>query len=172
MIPPLIICMGVSGVGKSTYAASIAEKFALEFIDADDLHSDANKQKMQKGIALSDSDRAPWMLAVTERLRACAAQNSGCVLAHSGLRQQHREQLRTCHLNAIFLHYNAARGVILERLKDRQNHFMPSALLDSQFASLQATANEADVIPIDASKSPQAVLLRSVDIVQQFITGE
>ena len=154
---PLIVCMGVSGSGKSTYAQKLASKLGLRFLDADDFHSDANKQKMQAGTPLEDSDREQWMQDIRTRLNQHAEAGSGCVLAHSGLRQQHREQLRNTGLEALFLHLDAPRDIILQRMAAREDHFMPQTLLNSQYDALQSTLNEQDVVRIDVSQDIDSI---------------
>lgn len=166
----LIICMGVSGVGKTTYALKIANTLNLDFADADAFHSLANKQKMQQGIPLVDADREPWMQAISEYLNHCAKRKADCVLAHSALRRKHRDQLRSCGLNALFLHFSAPRETITKRLMARENHFMPVSLLDSQFAALESTETEKDILTIDTAKNRQAVTEAALSAASAFIS--
>jgi len=169
MSPSLIICMGVSGVGKSTCARILATEFNLVFIEADDLHSSANKQKMRSGEALNDSDRAPWMQAVCERLSFHAAQAQGCVLAHSGLRRPHREQLRNCGMRSLFLHLDAPRDTIAQRIVERESHYMKVDLLDSQFRALEKTHKERDVVTLNAKLSRSSLMTQAILEVEKFI---
>ena len=90
-----IIC-GVSGVGKSTVGALLAERLGLDFHDADDFHSPKNKAKMQNGMALSDADRAPWLDAMRTQMAAWSAQG-GAVLACSALKESYRQILLDGH---------------------------------------------------------------------------
>ncbi|TQV78183.1 gluconokinase [Exilibacterium tricleocarpae] len=176
MTPPLIVCMGVSGAGKSTSAQILAAKFELTLIEADDLHSLSNKQKMQAGAALTDADRAPWMQAVCRQLSTCAERGIGCVLAHSALRRAHREQLRSCGLRTLFLHLDAPRETIARRLREREHHYMNAELLDSQFEALQPTDGEADVVTLTALDREALMAQASARVVdfiaQGTITGD
>jgi len=169
MIPPLIICMGVSGVGKSTCAQILATEFNFVFIEADDLHCSANKQKMRSGEALNDSDRAPWMRAVCERVSFHAAQAQGCVLAHSGLRRSHREQMRNCGMRSLFLHLDAPRDTIAQRIVERESHYMKVDLLDSQFRALEKTHKERDVVTLNAKLNRSSLMTQAILEVENFI---
>lgn len=164
MSPALVVCMGVSGVGKSTYARLISDVLELPFLEADDIHSTANKQKMRSGVPLTEADREPWMADVCIQINAYKRE-SGCVIAHSALRRNHREQLRGCEIPTYFIHLHAPKEIIKQRMAERQDHFMPATLVDSQFRTLEPTTGEPDVFQIDASPEidevSQAVYARS-----------
>jgi len=161
--------MGVSGVGKSTCARTLAAEFNFAFIEADDLHSSSNKQKMRSGAALNDKDRAPWMQAVCERVSSHAAQAQGCVLAHSGLRRLHREQLRNCGMPSLFLHLDAPRDTIAQRITEREGHYMKVDLLDSQFRALEKTHEERDVVTLNAKLEQSSLMTQAILEVKNFI---
>ena len=59
MPAPLVVVMGVSGSGKSTVGAALAQRLRVPFADADDFHPPANIAKMTAGEALDDDDRQP-----------------------------------------------------------------------------------------------------------------
>lgn len=163
--PVLFVCMGVSGSGKTTLAAAIAERHGLSFVDADDDHSPANREKMANSIPLTDADRAPWMDAVCRRLEAFARSGHHCALAHSGLRRADRGRLRQLGFDTVFLYLDADYAMIAARLAARQHPFMAPGLLRSQFATLQRPHAEPDVHRIDAGM-PAALVL---DIVKPII---
>lgn len=170
--PVLFVCMGVSGSGKTTLAKSIAKRYGLTFLDADDDHSPANRYKMASGIPLTDADRKPWMDAVCRRLRALARSGLHYTLAHSGLRRADRERLRKLGFRTVFLHLDASYAVIAERLASRKEHFMHPGLLHSQFAALQPPRDEPDVYHIDAG-IPAAAMINSVrTIVEAHLPGD
>jgi gluconokinase len=54
-----IVVMGVSGSGKSTVGAALAQRLRIPFADADDFHPAANVAEMSSGQALNDDDRYP-----------------------------------------------------------------------------------------------------------------
>lgn len=169
MSPSLIICMGVSGVGKSTCAEILAAEFNLIFIEADELHSLSNKQKMQSGEALTDLDRVPWMQAVCEQLKNNAKRGLACVLAHSALRRSHRVQLRNCGLRTLFLYLSAPSSTIALRLNEREGHYMKADLLCSQFKALQSTHNERDVLTLNAAQDRDVLMAQLSKHVNNFI---
>ena len=170
--PVLFVCMGVSGSGKTTLAAALAKRHGLTFLDADDEHSPANRNKMTNGIPLTDADRKPWMDAVCRRLGTLARSGRHCSLAHSGLRRVDRECLRKLGFATVFLHLDAADAVIAERLAARKGHFMPAGLLRSQIAALQAPRDEPDVYHIDAGM-PAATIVDSVEtIIEAHLPGD
>ena len=86
--PDTIFIMGVSGIGKTTIGAALAEALDFKFVDADDLHPAENKAKMAAGIPLADDDRRPWLDAV-----ALAAREQPSVIACSALRRRYRDRL-------------------------------------------------------------------------------
>jgi carbohydrate kinase (thermoresistant glucokinase family) len=127
-----LVVMGVSGCGKSSLGAALATALALPFTDADHLHPASNRAKMAAGQPLTDHDRWPWLQAVGAVLAADAG-----VVACSALRRTYRERLRAAAGPVQFLHLVAPREVIAQRLAERQGHFMPVTLLDSQLATLE-----------------------------------
>jgi gluconokinase len=152
--------MGVSGVGKSTVGARLAERLEVPFADADSFHSPENVAKMSAGIPLSDTDRQPWLAAVGRWLAEHAA--SGAVTACSALHRSYRDTLRGAAPDVCFLHLVGADAVIGERVAHRPHHFMPASLLDSQLATLQPLEPDERGVAIDAS-------LAVVTIVDTFV---
>lgn len=135
--------MGVSGSGKSTVAEAMADAWDLEFRDGDEFHSDANKQKMQRGEGLNDDDRRPWLDAIGEWL----AQGPRRVVAASALRRAHRNRLRAAVPGVRFVFLDVAEDVAHERVAQRRGHFMPASLVRSQFETLERPASdESDVV--------------------------
>lgn len=150
--PQLIVCMGVSASGKSTLARALADDLDWQYLDADDFHSESNRQKMACGEPLDDDDRAPWMQAITLHLKQRLCAGTHCVLAHSGLRRQHREQLRTSGFDVRFVFLDGHEKTIADRLRNRRGHYMPPTLLESQYAALQRPDDEPDVITLDCTQ--------------------
>lgn len=167
--------MGVSGCGKSTVAKQLADLFCCEFVEADDFHSEHAKRYMASGKALNDDMRAPWIHRIKQDLEHKYTQKQSVALSFSGLRQAHRDALRGIFNNTLFLHLVAPYQVIVQRIHDRSNHFMPPTLLESQFAALESTDNEKDVIDLDAKqKIDQLIQLagKQVSLITNQTLGE
>jgi gluconokinase len=81
----------VSGSGKSTVGAAVAQRLRVPFADADDFHPPANIAKMTSGQSLDDDDRQPWLEAIGEWLDA--AHPGGGVMSCSALKRKYRDQL-------------------------------------------------------------------------------
>ncbi|KRG70413.1 gluconokinase [Pseudoxanthomonas dokdonensis] len=158
--------MGVAGSGKTTLARGLADHYRYALLDADDWHSADARAQMAAGIPLSDAQRQPWVAALAAELQRLAASGRASVLAFSGLRAAHRQQLRDSGVAMRFLFLHAAPAVIAARLAARREHFMPPQLLESQLQALQPPHDEPDVIAIDgAADYPQvlAEALRKLD---------
>jgi len=160
MTAPLIVAMGVSGSGKSTVGAALAQRLRVPVADADDFHPAANIAKMTAGHALDDTDRHPWLEAIGEWL--AAHEEDGGVMSCSALKRAYRDQLRRHTPGVEFLHLQGTREVIARRQASRPGHFMPASLLDSQFATLE---------PLEPDERGRVVSVdQSVDeIVQEYV---
>ncbi|HEY2572487.1 MAG TPA: gluconokinase, partial [Verrucomicrobiaceae bacterium] len=134
-----IVVMGVSGCGKSLIGSLLAQRLGGTFEDADDLHPPANKEKMSRGIPLQDEDRWPWYRIIRRRIIEQRATGQVLVVACSALKKAYRDKL--CEDDApevlVFVYLKGSRELIGRRIGARQGHFMPAALLDSQFAALE-----------------------------------
>lgn len=159
-----IVVMGVSGSGKSTVAQALARHYGYTLLDADDFHSAEAKAQMASGVPLTDAQRAPWVDALGAALQQFTLRGQSVVLAFSGLRREHRQRLRLrssgVPMQFVFLH--AAPEVIAARLGARAGHFMPPALLASQFEALQPPTDEADVVGVDVDAPLDEVVAEAV----------
>ena len=163
MRPAAIIVMGVSGSGKSTIGALLAEALGWPFADADGFHPAANVAKMAAGQPLTDADRWPWLDAIAAHIGASRTAGQPVVVACSALRRAYRERLRAGHGDLIFLHLAGAPEVIATRQAARQGHFMPPSLMASQFATLEDPAGEADAVTVSVVASPHEVVATAID---------
>lgn len=141
-----LVIMGVSGCGKSSVGEALARHLRIPYRDGDDLHPAANVEKMRAGIPLTDEDRWPWLDRVARDLHDAAPLIIGC----SALRRAYRDRIRAgAGGTATFLHLAGSRDLIATRMAARQGHYMPTSLLDSQFAALEPPgADEALTVDI------------------------
>lgn len=163
----LIVVMGVSGSGKSSLARALAEYYGYSFLDGDDFHSDAARTRMASGLPLTDEMRAPWVASICSHLHDRTKKQEHCVLAFSGLKKMHRNQLRTVGLKTLFLFLRGDKATIQERMEKRVNHFMAPTLLESQFSSLEDPSQESDVIPLDITKNLTTLCHQAIQIIDQ-----
>lgn len=146
----IYIIMGVSGAGKSTIGQALSQKTGIPFFDADDYHPTANVQKMATGQPLNDADRQPWLEILAQLLQQKETKK-GAILACSALKATYRETLASPLTNPphwVFL--KGSPALISARMQARTGHFMPPALLASQFAALEIP-EEAQVVDIGKS---------------------
>ena len=163
----LLIMMGVSGAGKSTVASGLSAHFGFTYLDADDFHSESAKAHMAAGKPLTDAMRAPWIERMCAYLSERANTDTTFVLAFSGLKRSHREPFRHCGLDTHFLFLDGDAATIAKRISARQGHFMPPALLDSQFEALERPdpGKETDVTPLNIHPPVPGVLDQAIQYV-------
>lgn len=151
-----VVVMGVSGSGKSTVGAALAQRLRVPFADADDFHPAANIAKMTAGHPLDDDDRHPWLEAIGDWLsRRC---DTGGVMSCSALKRSYRDQLRRHCAGVVFLHLSGTPDVIARRQASRPGHFMPASLLASQFATLEPLDADEPGNTIDVDQSIDAII--------------
>jgi len=143
-----VVVMGVAGCGKSSLGAALAGAVGVPLIEGDDHHSPASRDKMRQGIALTDADRAGWLQALGRLLQA---HGEGAVLTCSALKRAYREQLRAACPGLRFVFLDIDRVHAGQRVAARADtHFFSSALVDSQFATLESPVGEDGVLRLDA----------------------
>jgi len=142
-----IVVMGVSGCGKSAVGERLAAALALPLVEGDSFHPPGNIAKMQRGVALTDDDRAGWLDVLGAEL---ARHPAGAVLTCSALKRDYRETLRAAAPGLRFVHLALSEQDALQRVAGRPGHFYPPSLVASQFEALEDPAGEAGVIAVDA----------------------
>lgn len=154
MVDPIVV-MGVSGSGKSTVGAALAHRLDVPFANADDLHPRANIEKMAAGHPLDDQDRYPWLERVGQWL---FEHRSGGVMSCSALKRAYRDQLRRHEPATVFLHLSGSRELIASRQARRHGHFMPTSLMDSQFATLEPLGADERGVVVDVANGVDATI--------------
>jgi gluconokinase len=156
----VLILMGVVGAGKTTIGTLLAEELGWRFADADDFHPVENKEKIRRGIALTDHDRAPWLAAMHEAIVQwnCAGRN--VILACSALKRSYRDELRVGEVKFIYL--KGSRELILERLRARHGHFATESILNTQFRDLE---EPEDALCIGIQGGPEQIV---AEIIQRL----
>lgn len=147
----LLLLMGVAGVGKTEVGRRIAQTLGWSFLDADDLHSDRSRDRMARGVPLTEVYRLPWLRRIRRRLDEHLTRGESVVLACSALRERHRRLLLDGlpAERAHVVHLHGARQLVEQRLRARRGHFFAPSLLDSQYETLEApsAAMAVDVSP-------------------------
>jgi carbohydrate kinase (thermoresistant glucokinase family) len=149
--------MGVSGAGKTTVGALLAVALGCEFVEGDLLHPPENIQKMHMGKALTDGDRVVWLHRIAGIIDGWRAKGEACVVSCSALKRSYRDIIIGARPNVALVYLKGSYGLILGRMAARQEHFMPVALLDSQFAILEEPAPDERSIVAGVASAPAAV---------------
>lgn len=154
MEKPIIIIMGVSGCGKTTIGQQLSDRIDLPFFDSDDFHPGANVEKMRSGIPLNDHDRAPWLKILADKLVIWRS-DKGAILACSALKEKYRAQLNQDNGYIHWVYLDGTFDLIQSRMKARAGHYMPAALLSSQFDDLEIPAYG---IHVNISDHPESII--------------
>ncbi|MFJ9587711.1 gluconokinase [Streptomyces acidicola] len=158
--PHVVVVMGVAGTGKTTIGPLLAARLGVPYAEGDDFHPPANIAKMSAGVPLDDTDRWPWLDAIGAWAHGRAG--LGGVVSCSALKRSYRDRLRAAAPELVFVHLIGDRELVGERMTHRQGHFMPTALLDSQFATLQPLLADEPGVAVDVAGTPEEITERAV----------
>ncbi|WP_055492689.1 gluconokinase [Streptomyces sp. TP-A0356] len=164
--PHVVVVMGVAGTGKTTIGPLLAARLGVPYAEGDDFHPPANIAKMSAGTPLTDEDRWPWLDAIGAWANGRAG--LGGVVSSSALKRAYRDRLRAVAPDVVFVHLTGDRTLIEDRMTHRQGHFMPTALLDSQFATLQPLEPDEAGVAVDVSGSPEEITARAMDALRNL----
>ena len=154
----IVLLMGPAGSGKTTVGKLLAKELSWEFADGDDFHSPANKEKMSRGIGLTDEDRLPWLQSIRDAMDQWVAERRSVVLACSALKRSYRERLGV-HRNSQdikLVYLKGSYDLLLERLRARKGHYATEGLLSSQLADFE---EPSEAFTVDVSRSPEQIVL-------------
>ena len=151
----IVVLMGVSGVGKTTIGALVAQRLGWRFIEGDEYHPQKNIDSMAAGIPLEDADRWPWLDALNQVLR----KQRDAVVTCSALKESYRRRLLDGIDHVLLVHLHATRALIAARVAERKHRYMPASLLDSQFATLEPPAQALRIdVSADVETSVAAIV--------------
>lgn len=165
--PVIAVVMGVSGSGKTTVSALLAAALGCQFQEGDDLHSDENVEKMQSGTPLTDEDRLPWLRKIAKEIDNWRARGESGVLTCSALKRSYRDIIVGGRPDVTLVYLKGSYGLIRRRMAARHGHFMPLALLDSQFATLQEPTPDEHPIIVDVGSRPAEIATEIVRELEQ-----
>jgi carbohydrate kinase (thermoresistant glucokinase family) len=150
----IIVLMGVAGSGKTTIGRKLARAMGCPFYDGDDYHSQANQQKMARGIPLTDEDRFSWLQTLHNEMKVWEGESPRTFLACSALKQKYRDLLSD-RITVRWIYLKGDVGIIRQRLQNRQGHFAGQDLLESQFLILE---EPVDAIRMDVGQEPDSIV--------------
>jgi len=150
----IIVLMGVAGAGKTTVGQLLAAELGWTFEDADHYHPARNVEKMQKGLPLTDADRAPWLETLRALISRRVAEGKNVVLACSALKDSYRECLRVAP-EVHFVYLKVTPKILQQRLRARVGHFMTERMIDSQLSDLEEPKN---AVVLDGDESPEKIV--------------
>ena len=169
--PVIVVVMGVSGSGKTTVAALLAAALGCQFQEGDDLHPTANVEKMHGGTPLTDADRLPWLRKIAEEIDGWRARGESGVLTCSALKRSYRDIIIGDRQDVMLVYLKGSHGLIHRRMAARHEHFMPVALLDSQFATLQEPTPDEHPVTVDVGGRPAEIAAEIVHQLEQQQSG-
>lgn len=158
-----VVVMGISGSGKTTIAALLAEKLGWDFAEADEFHPPANIEKMTNGTPLTDEDRWPWLGTMRDWMSSKAATGTSTVVTCSALRRAYRDVLVEAAGDVVFVHLMGDTEMILERMSTRSGHFMPQSLLPSQISTLEPLEADEPGIRMENTGVPEDITAHIID---------
>lgn len=150
----IILLMGVAGSGKTTIGELLAADLGWPFFDADSFHPTANVEKMSRGIPLTDADRLPWLDAIRAKMDDLLRRGESAVITSSALKESYRDRLGVDRPGVRLVHLTGDYDLILRRMQERADHFMPPELLRSQFDTLEAPR---DALTLDIALPPEEI---------------
>jgi carbohydrate kinase (thermoresistant glucokinase family) len=162
------VVMGVSGSGKTTIAALLAGRLRWEFEDGDGFHPAANIEKMHRGVPLTDDDRGPWLQAIAAWIDATRRAGRHGVVACSALKRRYRDVLVGERRDVRLVYLKGDETLVAQRIAARHGHFMPAALLHSQFEALEEPGPDENPIVVAIDARPGEIVSR----ITTHLTGD
>lgn len=161
----ILIAMGVSGAGKTLIGEMLAERLQCTFTDGDAFHSEANKEKMHKGIPLTDEDRWPWLRTIRAAIVEKQTAHETAVFTCSSLKRSYRDVLRDGDEDVCFVYLKGSREVLQSRLTTRTGHFFDPSLLQSQLDTLEEPGDD-EAITVSIELTPEEIVEETLSKLQ------
>lgn len=160
----LFVVMGVAGCGKSSIGDALAKSLGGLYLDGDTYHPPENVEKMSRGEPLTDDDRWPWL----ERFAGEMQQRDGIVVGGcSALKRTYRDRItEAAGERTTFIYLSGSRALIRSRMSARTGHFMPTSLLDSQFATLEPPGSDEDAVTVDIDAPVDTIVTNAIAALQ------
>jgi gluconokinase len=159
LVSRYVVLMGVSGSGKSSVGENLSPLVGLPYQDGDDMHPQANIDKMESGTPLNDEDRMPWLKNIGEELAA----SNGLMIGCSALKRSYRDLIRSYCPEVVFIHLAGDYELLIDRMQARTGHFMPASLLKSQFETLEQLQPDEKGVVIDIAPSKEEVAAQAAN---------
>ena len=150
--------MGVSGSGKTTVAAALAQRLGWQLAEADRFHSPANVEKMRSGIPLTDEDRWPWLAAIAKWIDEARASGRPGVITCSALKRRYREVIMGDRPDVRLVYLKGDYDLIARRMAAREHHYMPLGLLRSQFDALEEPGPDENAVVVPIESPPEEIV--------------
>ena len=150
----IIILMGVSGCGKTTVGTELAGQLGWIFQEGDALHSQKNIEKMSCGTPLSDIDRKPWLHSISQWIDSHCRSDTNGVISCSALKKSYRLKITTNKDNIHLVYLRGTKELLLKRLTQRTDHFMPPDLLTSQLHILEEPGADENALVLTIDRLP------------------
>ena len=170
--PVIAVVMGVSGSGKTTVSVLLAAALGCQFQEGDDLHPAENVEKMHGGTPLTDADRLPWLRKIAEEIDDWRARGESGVLTCSALKRRYRDIIIGGRPEVRLIYLKGSYDVIRRRMAARHEHFMPVALLDSEFATLEEPTPDEHPITVDVGGKPTEIVATIVHRLEEREAGD
>lgn len=160
-----VIVMGVAGCGKSSVGQRLADRLGWPFLEGDSFHPAENIAKMSAGTPLCDEDRWGWLDRIAAHMAEARAAGQPVVVSCSSLKRRYRDRLRAQGLRVLFVHLHGERSLITDRMAKRSGHFMPTSLIDSQFADLEPLEPDELGVVVDIAEPPESIAARLAPLI-------
>ena len=157
--PAVLLLMGVSGAGKTTVALRLQHLLGWPFQEGDDLHPAVNVEKMRSGHPLNDEDRAPWLAAIARWIDARLAAGEAGIITCSNLKRAYRNITVGNRRGVVLVYLRGDASLIGERVSRRAHRYMPPALLQSQFETLEEPEPDEHAVVVTVASSPEVTVL-------------